>query len=160
MNSEPWYKTTLRWAQTNLVEIDPERYDSQFWSLLRGGCSLEFAFQFPDSLQCRAELHFRELRDKIRIFCQMKQDFRSNLTIQDRITHLIRDLKIRVGSDYSIVIRDFSPCSGYALIPRLFNLCLSVLLLFLRDRFITRPVLDRLQMLGVTDKLLSLGFGP
>ena len=31
MNSEPWYKTTLRWAQTNLVEIDPERYDSQFW---------------------------------------------------------------------------------------------------------------------------------
>jgi hypothetical protein len=28
---EPWYKTTLRWAQTNLVEIDPERYDDRFW---------------------------------------------------------------------------------------------------------------------------------
>ncbi|SHG01538.1 Beta-galactosidase GanA [Kaistia soli DSM 19436] len=31
MVSEPWYKTTLRWAQTNLVEIDPERYDANFW---------------------------------------------------------------------------------------------------------------------------------
>jgi hypothetical protein len=28
---DPWYKTTLRWAQTNLVEIDPERYDDKFW---------------------------------------------------------------------------------------------------------------------------------
>ena len=31
MVSEPWYKTTFRWAQTNLVEIDPERYDDQWW---------------------------------------------------------------------------------------------------------------------------------
>ena len=25
--AEPWYRTTLRWGQTNLVEIDPARYD-------------------------------------------------------------------------------------------------------------------------------------
>ncbi|WP_052731784.1 alpha-amylase family protein [Devosia geojensis] len=31
MNVEPWYKTTLRWGQTNLVECDPERYDAQWW---------------------------------------------------------------------------------------------------------------------------------
>jgi hypothetical protein len=31
MGSEPWYKTTVRWGQTNLVEIDPERYDESFW---------------------------------------------------------------------------------------------------------------------------------
>ncbi|AYG60055.1 Tat pathway signal protein [Rhizobium jaguaris] len=31
MALEPWYKTTLRWAQTNLVEIDPARYDEQWW---------------------------------------------------------------------------------------------------------------------------------
>ena len=31
MGAEPWYKTTLRWAQTNLVEIDPQRYDDAFW---------------------------------------------------------------------------------------------------------------------------------
>jgi Hypothetical glycosyl hydrolase 6 len=27
----PWYRTTLRWAQTNLTEIDPERYDDGWW---------------------------------------------------------------------------------------------------------------------------------
>ncbi|QGN34953.1 alpha-amylase family protein [Microlunatus sp. Gsoil 973] len=27
----PWYRTTLRWAQTNLTEIDPERYDDAWW---------------------------------------------------------------------------------------------------------------------------------
>lgn len=31
MGSEPWYKTALRWGQTNLVECDPERYDPEFW---------------------------------------------------------------------------------------------------------------------------------
>ena len=31
MALEPWYKTALRWAQTNLVEIDPARYDEQWW---------------------------------------------------------------------------------------------------------------------------------
>ncbi len=27
----PWYKRTKRWGQTNLTEIDPTRYDSEFW---------------------------------------------------------------------------------------------------------------------------------
>lgn len=31
MGSEPWYRTTLRWGQTNLVEIDPARYDDTWW---------------------------------------------------------------------------------------------------------------------------------
>jgi hypothetical protein len=31
MGSEPWYRTTLRWGQTNLVEIDPARYDDGWW---------------------------------------------------------------------------------------------------------------------------------
>jgi hypothetical protein len=31
MSAEPWYKTALRWGQTNLVECDPERYDAEFW---------------------------------------------------------------------------------------------------------------------------------
>jgi hypothetical protein len=31
MADKPWYETTLRWAQTNLVEIDPKRYDGAFW---------------------------------------------------------------------------------------------------------------------------------
>ena len=31
MGAEPWYKTTLRWGQTNLVEIDPDRYDDKWW---------------------------------------------------------------------------------------------------------------------------------
>lgn len=31
MGAEPWYQTTLRWGQTNLVERDPERYDAQWW---------------------------------------------------------------------------------------------------------------------------------
>jgi hypothetical protein len=29
--SQPWYRTTLRWAQTNLVEVDPARYDDAWW---------------------------------------------------------------------------------------------------------------------------------
>lgn len=31
MADTPWFKSTLRWAQTNLVEIDPRRYDNKFW---------------------------------------------------------------------------------------------------------------------------------
>jgi hypothetical protein len=31
MGSEPWYRTALRWGQTNLVEIDPSRYDDRWW---------------------------------------------------------------------------------------------------------------------------------
>src|SRR5690606_22347624 len=27
----PWYRRTLRWGQTNLTEIDPARYDDQWW---------------------------------------------------------------------------------------------------------------------------------
>lgn len=27
----PWYRSTLRWAQTNLTEIDPQRYDDAWW---------------------------------------------------------------------------------------------------------------------------------
>jgi hypothetical protein len=27
----PWYRRTLRWGQTNLTEIDPARYDSDWW---------------------------------------------------------------------------------------------------------------------------------
>ena len=31
MSMQPWHKSTLRWAQTNLVECDPERYDAEWW---------------------------------------------------------------------------------------------------------------------------------
>lgn len=31
MAEEPWYRTTKRWGQTNLVEIDPDRYDAAWW---------------------------------------------------------------------------------------------------------------------------------
>ena len=27
----PWYRRTYRWGQTNLTEIDPSRYDSEWW---------------------------------------------------------------------------------------------------------------------------------
>jgi hypothetical protein len=27
----PWYRRTLRWGQTNLTEIDPSRYDADWW---------------------------------------------------------------------------------------------------------------------------------
>ncbi len=29
--TQPWYRTSLRWGQTNLVEIDPIRYDDAWW---------------------------------------------------------------------------------------------------------------------------------
>lgn len=28
---EPWYRRTLRWGQTNITEIDPARYDIDWW---------------------------------------------------------------------------------------------------------------------------------
>lgn len=28
---KPWYQRTMRWGQTNLTEIDPIRYDHEFW---------------------------------------------------------------------------------------------------------------------------------
>ena len=31
MAQEPWYKAATRWGQTNLVEIDPARYDAAWW---------------------------------------------------------------------------------------------------------------------------------
>lgn len=31
MTDQPWYRTALRWGQTNLVEIDPSRYDGEWW---------------------------------------------------------------------------------------------------------------------------------
>ncbi len=31
MTGAPWYRRTLRWAQTNLTEKDPARYDADWW---------------------------------------------------------------------------------------------------------------------------------
>lgn len=31
MADAPWYRTTLRWGQTNLTEADPARYDADWW---------------------------------------------------------------------------------------------------------------------------------
>lgn len=31
MTMKPWYKSARRWGQTNLVEIDPGRYDDAWW---------------------------------------------------------------------------------------------------------------------------------
>lgn len=31
MTAAPWYRRTLRWAQTNLTEKDPARYDADWW---------------------------------------------------------------------------------------------------------------------------------
>ncbi|MCR8724610.1 beta-galactosidase trimerization domain-containing protein [Frigidibacter sp. ROC022] len=33
MGAVPWYRTTVRWGQTNLTEVDPTRYDHEFWRL-------------------------------------------------------------------------------------------------------------------------------
>lgn len=30
-NRAPWYQTTRRWGQTNITEIDPTRYDVEWW---------------------------------------------------------------------------------------------------------------------------------
>lgn len=29
--TEPWYRRTYRWGQTNLTEVDPVRYDAEWW---------------------------------------------------------------------------------------------------------------------------------
>ncbi len=31
MDEDVWYRKAVRWGQTNLVEIDPERYDAAWW---------------------------------------------------------------------------------------------------------------------------------
>ena len=31
MSAQPWYRTTTRWGQVNLVEVDPTRYDDAWW---------------------------------------------------------------------------------------------------------------------------------
>jgi hypothetical protein len=31
MDHAPWYRRSLRWGQTNLTEVDPSRYDADFW---------------------------------------------------------------------------------------------------------------------------------
>jgi len=31
VTDQPWYRTALRWGQTNLTEIDPTRYDAAWW---------------------------------------------------------------------------------------------------------------------------------
>lgn len=31
LQPEPWHRRSLRWGQTNLVEIDPDRYDADWW---------------------------------------------------------------------------------------------------------------------------------
>lgn len=65
MSAEPWYRTTLRWAQTNLVEADPARYDADWWRahwrktriqgviVNAGGIVAYYPSRFP--LQHRAE---------------------------------------------------------------------------------------------------------
>ncbi|HTS62020.1 MAG TPA: alpha-amylase family protein [Candidatus Acidoferrales bacterium] len=64
-NSEPWYRRTYRWGQTNITEKDPERYDiawwREFWKRTRiqgvivnaGGIVAYYPSKFP--LQHRAE---------------------------------------------------------------------------------------------------------
>ena len=31
MTAQPWHQTTLRWAQTDITEVDPDRYDTGWW---------------------------------------------------------------------------------------------------------------------------------
>ena len=61
----PWYRTTLRWAQTNITELDPTRYDIGWWReywkqtcvqgviINAGGIVAYYPSKFP--LQHRAE---------------------------------------------------------------------------------------------------------
>jgi hypothetical protein len=65
MTGAPWYRRTLRWAQTNLTEKDPARYDTQWWRgqwrrtrvqgaiINAGGIVAYYPSKFP--LQHRAE---------------------------------------------------------------------------------------------------------
>jgi hypothetical protein len=64
-SGQPWYATARRWAQTNLTEIDPSRYDHAFWReqwrrtkvdgviVNAGGIVAYYPSRFP--LQHRAE---------------------------------------------------------------------------------------------------------
>ena len=38
----PWYRRTLRWGQTNLNELDPTRYDSEWWRQYKPGDTYTF----------------------------------------------------------------------------------------------------------------------
>jgi hypothetical protein len=65
MTAAPWYRRTLRWAQTNLTEKDPARYDADWWRdqwrrtrvqgaiINAGGIVAYYPSKFP--LQHRAE---------------------------------------------------------------------------------------------------------
>jgi len=65
MTAAPWYRRTLRWAQTNLTEKDPARYDADWWRgqwrrtrvqgaiVNAGGIVAYYPSRFP--LQHRAE---------------------------------------------------------------------------------------------------------
>ncbi|GAA1641242.1 family 10 glycosylhydrolase [Kribbella alba] len=65
MTAAPWYRRTLRWAQTNLTEKDPARYDADWWRdqwrrtrvqgaiVNAGGIVAYYPSKFP--LQHRAE---------------------------------------------------------------------------------------------------------
>src|SRR4051794_25732692 len=65
MTAAPWYRRTLRWAQTNLTEKDPARYDVEWWRahwrrtrvqgaiINAGGIVAYYPSKFP--LQHRAE---------------------------------------------------------------------------------------------------------
>jgi hypothetical protein len=65
MTAAPWYRRTLRWAQTNLTERDPARYDVEWWRahwrrtrvqgaiINAGGIVAYYPSKFP--LQHRAE---------------------------------------------------------------------------------------------------------
>ena len=33
MTDQPWYRTTARWGQTNITELDPTRYDIDWWRM-------------------------------------------------------------------------------------------------------------------------------
>ena len=64
-DQQPWYRTTLRWGQTNITELDPTRYDLDWWRrywrrtrtqgiiVNAGGIVAYYPSRFP--LQHRAE---------------------------------------------------------------------------------------------------------
>src|SRR5258708_18140682 len=55
----PWYRRTLRWGQTNINELDPQRYDIAWWRqhwkrtqtqgviINAGGTVANYPIQFP-----------------------------------------------------------------------------------------------------------------
>ena len=75
-DNQPWYRRVVRWGQTNLTEIDPSRYDLQWWReqwkrtrvqgiiVNAGGIVAYYPSDYP--LQHRAEhLHGRDLFGEI-----------------------------------------------------------------------------------------------